>query len=346
MAFAQLFSGFAARLFGAAPPAAAVADAELVRMGVEAVVGTVDPRLRAGSGYTARLEPGIACTIAHLRTLAQLLPAPVLLTRSAWADDPLLNALFATPDDVPAALGRSQELRAFFGAPQNAALAEAHAVLAAVKTEREVFAPAIVDGMLRQDVAQTTVSFSRHALVCAAADAAACRSELGVRILRRLAALALQRITALEDLAIELDQRKAVLGAKLRLLHLRQNGLEQVARDESDLNARIAELERELRTTVDDYLEAKVSARTLETRIYHVEAIFGAPADHVRLTRNATRASRLGYKVAEGSPEPATELTLLELSLGDGLQVVIAPVRCARAEVAAGQTLAARGALL
>ena len=72
MAFAQLFSGFAARLFGAAPPAAAVADAELVRMGVEAVVGTVDPRLRAGSGYTARLEPGIACTIAHLRTLAQL----------------------------------------------------------------------------------------------------------------------------------------------------------------------------------------------------------------------------------------------------------------------------------
>src|SRR5687767_15802568 len=171
MALADVFSSFAARLFGSPSRAEAAVDPELVKIGVEAVVDAVDPRLRAYSRYSARLAPAIGCTIVHLRELARLLPEPMALSRSAWADDPRVNAFFATPDDVPALLGASDELRAFFGAPQNAAAAEAHALLGMVKTERDVFAPAVVDGVLRQDVAQTTVSFSRHTLICAAADA-------------------------------------------------------------------------------------------------------------------------------------------------------------------------------
>lgn len=345
MALVDLFSSFAARLFGPAAPAEEAVDPELVKIGVEAVVDAVDPRLRAYSGYSARLTPPIKRTIAHLRRLGGRLPAPVVLARSAWAEAPLLNAFFASADDVPRALGRSDELRAFFAAPENAAVSEAHALLGMVKTERDVFAPAVVDGVLRQDVAQTTVSFSHHTLICAAADAAACRREVGVRILRRLAALTLQRITALEELATELEQRKALLGAKLRLLHLRRNGLDLIARDEyEDLSARIAAMERELRTTADDYLETKASTRTLETRIYHIEAIFGAPADHLRLDGVALRVNRLGYKVAAQSGEPAADLALSELSIGEGLKAVIAVVRCARSELPSPESLAARAA--
>lgn len=343
MPFATLFSGLAARLFGGGPsdPAAPV-EPELVTMGVEAVVDAVDPRLRSLSGYAGRMAPAIARTITHLRELGRLLPAPIPLSRSAWADEALLNAAFATADDVPAVLGRSPELRAFFGAVENSAATEAHALLGMLKTEREVFAPAIVDGALRQDVAQTTVSFSHHRLLCAAADAPTCRRDVGVRILQRLAALALERITALDALATELEQRKAVLGARLRLLHLRRNGLEQIAKGEADVAAEIASMERELRTTVDDYLETKASLATLETRIYHIEAIFGAPAEHVKLERVPLRVNRLGYKV--GSGEPASQLDLHELSIGEGLTAVIAFVRCQRAELASAESLAARGA--
>src|SRR4051812_35043521 len=122
MAFATLFSGVAARLFDApAARAGEAAEAELLKTAVEEVVDAVDPRLRTLSGYFGKIAPGVARTIAHLRALAGDLPAPVALSRAAWADDALLNALFATSPDVPAALGRSEELRAFFLAPQNCA---------------------------------------------------------------------------------------------------------------------------------------------------------------------------------------------------------------------------------
>jgi hypothetical protein len=342
MPLAGFFSSFAARLFDGAAPGGEAVDPTLLKMGVESVVDAVDPRLRSYPRYSAKLAPAIAATIEHLRSLAPALPVPIVLARSAWSENDLLNAFFATADDVPALLGRSEELRAFFGATANATCAEAHALLGMVKTERDVFAPAVVDGNLRQDVAQTTVSFSSHTLVGAAPDAAGCRREVGVRILRRLAALALQRITALEESANELEQHKGLLAAKLRLLQLRQNGLEQIAEDQGDLGARIAQTERELKTAVDDYLETKASARSLETRIDFLRAIFGAPADHVRLERVPLRLSRLGYKVPSGSTEPAADLTLHQLALGDGLEVVIALTRCARADVADAQALAAR----
>lgn len=335
----SLFSELAARLFGPSPPAAV--DAELLTMSVEAVVDAVDPRLRAVPAYARRMAPAVTRTIVHLRELGPLLPQPMVLSRSAWADDSFLNAAFATADDVPLLLGRSPELKGFLEG--NSAAADAYALLGMLKTEREVFAPGLVDGALRQDVAQTTVSFSQHKLICATADAAACRREVGVRILCRLAALALQRITELERAATELEQRKALLHAKLRLLHLRSNGLEQLVESEGGVAAQVAAIERELKSTLDDYLETKASAQTLEARLYQIEAIFGAPAEHVRLDRVPLRVSRLGHKVAAGSAEPASELMLHELSLGDGLKAVIALVRCRREEVAlAAASLAAR----
>jgi hypothetical protein len=156
MPFATLFSNVASRLFGAAPAGAAgTVEPELVQLAVEEIVDAVDPRLRSVSGYRKRLAPGAGHTIAHLRELGRELPVPIEFSRTAWSTDPLLNAFFATADDLPALLGRSEELRAFFAAPGNAAATEAHALLAMMKTERQVFAPAFVDGALQQDVAQT-----------------------------------------------------------------------------------------------------------------------------------------------------------------------------------------------
>jgi hypothetical protein len=344
MALAGLFSSFAERLFGAAPAEADAVDPELVKIGVEAVVDAVDPRLRAHSRYAARLAPAITRTIVHLRRLGRLLPEPIALSRGAWAADPLVNAFFATADEVPAVLGASDELRGFFVAPENAAAAEAHALLGMAKTERDVFAPGLVDGVLRQDVARTTVSFSRHRVVCPAADASACRREVGARILRRLAALALERISALEARATELEQRKALLGARLRLARLREKSLAEIAGGASEGAAEIASLEGELQAAADGYLDARASLATLQTRIDQINSVFGAPAEHVGLARVELRVTRLGYKVAASSEEPASNLSLSELSIGAGLKAVIAFVRCQRSELPSPESLAARAA--
>jgi len=347
MPFASLFSNVAARLFAAAPAAgASTPDPELVRLVVEEIVEAVDPRLRGVSRYQKRIAPAAERTIAHLRSLGRDLPAPMEFSRAAWSSEPLLNAAFAAAGDLPALLGRSEELRAFFAAPANAEVTQAHALLAMLKTERRVFAPALVDGALQQEVAQTTVSFEKHRLFAPAANAPDCRRQVGMLILRRLAGLALQRFEALGERATELEQHKALLGARLRMLNLRRDGLGGLdgLAGGGDAAAQIASIERELKATVDDYMEAKASLATLESRIEHIKAIFDSPAQHVSLTRSELRVNRMGFKVAEASSEQAPPLVLSELSIGSGLTAVIALVHCPRAELPPREDLIARAA--
>ena len=161
-------------------------------------------------------------------------------------------------------------------------------------------------------------------------------------ILRRLAGLALARIAGLGERATELEQRKALLGSRLRMLSLRRNGIDDLA-DGAGTAAEIASLERELKATADDYRAAKAGLATLDKSIEHINAIFNAPADYVSLARTELRVNRMGYKVAAESGE-AAPLTLTELSIGSGLTVVIAFVRCARAELPAREDLIARAA--
>ena len=345
MPFASLFSNVASRLFGAQPAGGAGAvEPELVQLAVEEIVEAVDPRLRSVSRYQSRIAPGVERTVVHLRAFARELPEPIELSRAAWSSNPLLTALFGNAADIPVLLGRSKELRAFFDAPANASATEAHALLAMFRVERNVFAPAIVNGAVQQDVAQTTVSFAQHRLFAPAAEMLDCRRQVGVLIFRRLAALALERITAAGERATELEQRKAMLGSRLRMLSLRRGGIEEMAGGAGGAGDEIAKIEAELKATVDDFHEAKASLATLESRIEHINAIFGAPAENVNLARTELRVNRMGYKVEADSGEPVSSLTLSELSIGKGLTVVIAFVRCPRAELPSGEDLIARAA--
>jgi hypothetical protein len=136
----SLLNRLVASLFGGGqPPIDDAAERQLIAEAIEAVVDTVEPRVRHRSGYAAKLEPCVRKAIAHLRAIAREPLEPVLMARAAWHDDPRLNAFFATADDVPACLGRSRELRAFFEDPANADVQEAYALLGMKKEERTVF---------------------------------------------------------------------------------------------------------------------------------------------------------------------------------------------------------------
>ena len=127
----SLFDRVTAALFGAG--AASPDDAterQLVADMSELVVETVEPRVRFHGGYQAKLEGCIRASIAHLRAIGRQQLEPILLARAAWNDDPRLSAFFATVDDIPACLGRSNELRAFFENPSNREIGEAYALLA------------------------------------------------------------------------------------------------------------------------------------------------------------------------------------------------------------------------
>ena len=318
------------------------ADRQLVADVIELVVEEVEPRVRSHGRYRERLDPCICKSIAYLRAVGRESFEPILLTRAAWNDDPRLNAFFATADEVPACLGRSAELRVFFENPANGDVPEAFALLGMKKEEKTVFAPQLEGDALKHDVAQQTVNFSGHRLIAPAATLAATRLEVGRRILQRLAQVALSRIIALDMKATELQERKAYLGARLRVLNLARDGMEGIVKDPATIAEDIKAVERELKETVGGYIETKASLATLDGYIKHIDDVFSHPEQHVTLTHTPLRLSRMGVKASDATLGPVNELNLAELSIGDNLRAAIAIVRCPRGELPPKEDLVAK----
>jgi hypothetical protein len=338
----SLFERVAIALFGGPAPADDAAERQLVDDIIELVVEAVEPRVRFHARYRQKLEGCIRSSIGYLRSIGREGLEPVLLARAAWIDDPRLNAFFATADEVRACLGRSRELRAFFEDPSNHDIQEAYALLGMKKEERTVFGAQFEDETLKHDVAQVSVSFSGHRLVAPFATLAATRLEIGRRIIQRLAQVALSRIVALDMKATELEQHKAYLGARLRLLNLARDGMEGIVKDPATIAGDMKAVERELKETVDGYIEAKSSLATLDGYIKHIEEVFSHPEQHVSLTHTPLRVSRMGVKVDDASSGPVNELTLTELSIGEGFRGAIAVVRCPRSELPPKEDLVAK----
>ena len=339
---ASLFERVAAALFGGGSSAPDdPAEKQLVADMTELVVETVDTRVRMNPGYQRKLSGCVNCCIAHLRSIAAGGFEPLLLTRAAWSSDPRVNAFFATADDVPACLGRSTELRAFFDNPVNQGVDEAFALLGMKKEEKTVLAPKLEGDGVRHDVAQVTVSFSGHRIIAPTATLQATRVEIGRRVFQRLAQVALSRIVAVDMKATELQEHKAYLGARLRLLNLARDGMEGIVKDPATIGEETKALERDLKQTVNDYVEAKSSLASLDGYIKHIADVFEHPEQHVSLTRTPLRVSQMGMKVDDDHQGAVNDLMLAELAIGD-FRAAVAIVRCPRSAVPAKEDLIAK----
>jgi hypothetical protein len=317
------------------------ADDELVAATVEAIVDQVEPRVRMSANYQKKLAGGVRHTLAHLRHLGRELPADLMtLSRKAWAQDPRVNAFFATADDVPACLGRSRELRALFQ-KEGAQADEAFALLAMKLEERQIFAPKLVGGELRHDVPQTAVSFSGHRLFAPALTLPATRLDVGRRLFLRLAQIALKRIIEADERAVDLDQHTGYLKTRLRMLNLAKDGLEGIVEDPSTIDAQIRNVERELKETVDKYIEVKSSIATLDRYTARINEVLLHPEEHIEITPRPLRVNRMGIEVEPGADEPANDLTLHEMRLGE-TRIVIDLARCPRDEVPPAEDLIAK----
>ena len=306
-------------------------DQQLIDEATEAIVETVEPRLRALSGYRRKLAGSVSQTIAHLRALGREPLEPIPFGRSVWSQDPRVNAFFASADEVPACIGRSEEVRRFF--EQHSECSEAYALLGMKREERKVLAPRLEGDSLKQDVARVSVSFSGHRLIAPGADAAQTRLEVGRRIIERLAQLALARVASLGEKAAGLEQHKAFLAARLRMLKLGRGGIEGLVSDPEKTASQIRALERELKETSEGYAEAKSTLFNPDGCIDQINAVLARPGEQVALTHVLLRLNRMGIEVEAGSSEPAADLDLTELSLGDGLRATIALVRIPRGEL-------------
>jgi len=146
-------------LLGSRPP-----PEKALREAIEHAVDAVDPRLKVVSDYESRLAPAVAHALRYCEAVAAAIPGPVEVGARAFAADPLVHALFATPGDISDMLGKSREVREFFADPVNAGRDEFFGLLGMRQRYKAVAGVALNGDVVQHGVPQRLLYFADHTL--------------------------------------------------------------------------------------------------------------------------------------------------------------------------------------
>ncbi len=291
---------------------------------VERVIEGTDPRLKAMSGARERLSPAVEHALDFAHTAVSHIPAGIELTPENWGRTPLLHAFFTRPGDVGEALSASQDLRDFMKSPAASGMETLHCVVAATRVERTVLGHAMEGEMLRQDVAQRTVSFSDMRIAGFTATEDVLRAGMEDFVLEQLVLAALRDVAENRQRSDQLEAYRQLLQTRLRLLE--QGGsvdsmlatapreATDVAKLRNQLAANEAEL-NEIRPAgvgLDAYLdpviealhnaEAIIQPKLLDMRLNAMNIVVGPEvpdASDIQLvefsTANPERPRRVGF---------------------------------------------------
>ena len=85
---------------------------EILRQATEQVVKVADPVIRQARRYRKVLRTPVSGAMDYCRSLIDSVPGPVTLSRGRYHADPLVKALFASPDELEEVLRISPEAMA------------------------------------------------------------------------------------------------------------------------------------------------------------------------------------------------------------------------------------------
>lgn len=212
----QLFNS----IFGLGRGDSSSHPAELITRAIERAVEGTDPRLRALSGYQKKLRGAVMHAIDHVVALVDGLPVVLDLNPQSYGTEPEITLYFASVEHLREVLERDPTLNAWRRSTDGDIAEQVIMLLLMTLQERNVLGVGLEGDVLRRDVAQTTVSLSKHQLVDPTGTEDETRRLLKRRAFDHLLALALGRMasTGAERSALErerdlLRRKQAALAA-------------------------------------------------------------------------------------------------------------------------------------
>lgn len=166
---------------------------------------TLAARFPEIDAHLPRLAQAIETAWAHCEKVAAAVPGPLAIERSAFANDPIVHALFASADDIAAMFGKSRCVRENF--PHLALRGEhCHALLGMRLMEKKDLGWAQQGDLLVAENVRRLVYFTDHTLSEPAESEDETRAKIAESLFQGLATEFAERIAALrrevEDLRI------------------------------------------------------------------------------------------------------------------------------------------------
>lgn len=305
---------------------------EALTAAIEHVVDTINPKLRAVSGYKKKLKPAVERSLAYCAKLVEQLPDAVEINGKAWSNDPTVRAFFANVGQLQGVLSHSQEVREYFDT--HAEQQNCYALLSTLCTERTVLGMEMHGDVMRRDVRQTSVSFGDHRVVKPAPDETGLRQELEHRAFEVLVSYALECITDLVSSRNSLQQQRQLLDMQLRLANVKSAGLAPLFEEQGGAVLDVEALRKQYQQKGVALEEVRASLMTLDDYIERITEVLGDPQAHLRVDRFCMRLTKMNIRVdSEASEQPGHELEITEVSLGENLKRVLLITRFSRDEL-------------
>ena len=278
---------------------------EMTLRAIEKAVSLTNPRLKLLSSYQERLTPAVETTVSYLREAIISLPPAIQVSASQWSADPALKAFFVAAQDISEVMSRSQNLRTLFD--KYPSLDEAYFILGMKFSEQKVMGMSLRGEVIQRDAMQTFAAFSDHqARICGQSDVEV-RRLLGAQVYEYLVAQAISEIGEERSERRELQDNRALIRARLRLLQNQGPGLGSVfgaapssCEEQCKLEAQLLENERQL--------EAIGSPQSvLEAEMECLCEVLGHPEHYVRVELKQLRLSAMNIVVGSSSDDVAAE---------------------------------------
>jgi hypothetical protein len=279
---------------------------------IERMVQDSDPSIRKVAEYRQRLQKPVENALGHIEGLISSIPGPFRLSAETWDKDPLIHALFVSPDEIRYLLQDCAELKSFF---QHSGVKTAVTLLTATKKERTVFGTAQEGEIIRRDVPQVVVEFYDHRVVAPAATEEEKRRKLVQRGLHVLATQTLEEILRVHSIREELVEERRMLAVKLKIQHSRERGLEGLLAGGSNSGAG-AEKAQQLLAEIDRQLvELEPGSGTPRDFLRKLEKVLLDPGTFLTAKTFGMRLNWMGVKLDEESCKNGREITLAELEI-------------------------------
>ena len=279
---------------------------EMTLRAVEKAITLINPQLKLLKSCHERLIPAVETSVRYLREMVLDLPAPIQVSSSAWSAQADLRAFFVAASDIQSVLGRSNNLRTLF--EKYPSLDEACFILVMTFNEQRVLGMSLQGDMVQRDVAQTVVGFSEHqARICGLEDVEV-RRLLGTQAFEYLVAQALSEIGEERAERRELQEERALIRARLRLLQQQGPGLGSVfgaapviSGEQKKLETQLLENERQMEAMGD--LQS-----VLEAELQSLCSVLEKPEAYVRVEQKRLRISTMNVILDEKSTDVASNI--------------------------------------
>lgn len=286
----------------------------------ERIADLVAPMLKADPAFERQLTAPVEYALGYCDGLVAGLPGPIDIGHRAFADDPLVHALFGTADDISLMLGRSQAVRDYLADPACEASDHFHALFAARRQEKRQLGMSVRGDVLQTDVPQRVLFFSDQTLV-----EPCCSLEHTLDKLRQRAmdSLLLSFHDHVEALRAEREGLRADLSVERGHLTVLRSGSDGPA---FTLHSRHID-------EIDSRLRQAAAALMPENLVQALADFLHAPEASLSLTPVSIRVDRMGI-VSEGlqADRDAHTINFPELNARDRRHYLVMLARVDREE--------------